>query len=156
MMNATLQSFWASLGKLRCSTGLILFQVELYHTVAEVAARSDAALVDFRDTARAMTPGGARYVNFKPSTLFEALRKAGDSGASRKVIVQNFDLAVARLKKADRNRLWEDLLDNYPANSDTSLALAMPNAQTAGDLLPSTETLRLWTQSRRVFNIAAA
>jgi hypothetical protein len=153
-MTVTLQSFWNSLGKLRCSIGLILFQAELYHTVTDVAARSDAALVDFSDIARVMIPEGARYVNFKPSTLFEALIRARDSGSSRKVIVQNFDLAVARMKKADRNRLWEGLIDNYPANSDITVALAMPNAQTAGDLLPSTETLRLWTESKRVFNIA--
>jgi hypothetical protein len=154
-MNGTLQGFWDGLEKLRCSIGLILFQAELYNMVAEVAARSDAALVDFRDTARAMIPEGSRYVNFKPNTLFEGLIKALDARPSRKVIVQNFDLAVARLKKADRDRLWEDLIDNYPANSDIAVALAMPNVQTAGDLLPPTETLRLWTESKRVFNIAS-
>jgi hypothetical protein len=69
------------------------------------------------------------------------------------VIVQNFDLGVARLKKADRDRLWETLLNNFPPNSNAAVALAMPDEQTAGDLLPPPETLRLWIDSQRVFRI---
>src|SRR5687768_16731415 len=106
-MNGAFQHYWEKLGKLRCPIGLMLFKAEQYHTVTEVAARSDAALVDFRDTARAMIPAGGRYVDFRPDTLFMALRNAHDSSSSRKVIVQNFDLGVARLRKADRGHLWE-------------------------------------------------
>lgn len=134
----------------------MLFKAEQYHTVIEVAARSDAALVDFRDTARGMIPAGGRYVDFRPDTLFMALRNVHDASSSRKVIVQNFDLGVARLKKADRDRLWETLLNNFPPNSDTAVALAMPDEQTAGDLLPPPETLRLWIDAQRALRITPA
>lgn len=155
-MNGALQLYWEKLGKQRCSIGLILFKAELYHSVAEVAARSDAALQDFRDSARAMIPAGGRYVDFRPATLFTALRNAHDSSSNRKVIVQNFDLGVARLRRADRDRLWETLLNNFPPNSNTAVALAMPDEHTASDLLPPPETLRQWIESQRAFRVTPA
>lgn len=154
-MNVTLQLYWDNLGKQRCSIGLMLFKAELYHTVSEVAARSDAILVDFRDLARDIIPAGGRYVDFRPDTLLSILRNAHDANPSRKLIVQNFDLGVARLKKVNRELLWETLLNKFPPNSNTAVALAMPDEQTAGELLPAPETLREWIHSKRALRATA-
>jgi hypothetical protein len=154
-MTTALQDYWDKLGKLRCPIGLMLFKAEQYDTVADVAARSGATLVDFRDPARAMIPAGGRYVDFRPDTLFKALRNAHDSSPSHKMVVKNFDLGLARLKVADRNRLWETLVNNFPPNSNTAVVLAMPDEQTAMHLLPTTETLRQWFDSKRALRIAS-
>lgn len=153
-MTTVLQDYWTQLGRLRCPIGLMLFKAEQYHTVADVAARSGATLVDFREPARAMIPAGGRYVDFRPDTLFTALRKAHDSSPSRKVVLKNFDLGLARLKVADRNRLWETLVNSFPPNSNTTVVLAMPDEQSAPHLLPPPETLKQWIDSKRALRIA--
>lgn len=154
-MTTDLQEYWDGIGNLRCPIGLMLFEAAQYHSVADVAARSGATLVDFRDPARAIIPAGGRYVDFTPDTLFKALRNAHDSSPSRKVVVENFDLGLARLKVADRNRLWEALVNNFPANTNTTVVLAMPDAQTARHLLPPPELLRQWINSKRALIVVS-
>lgn len=153
-MTTALQDYWTQLGRLRRPIGLMLFKAEQYHTVADVAARSGATLVDFREPARAMIPAGGRYVDFRPDTLFSALRKAHDSSRSSKVVVKNFDLGLARLKVAERDRLWASLVNSFPPNSNTTVVLAMPDEQTAKHLLPPPETLKQWFDSTRAFRVA--
>ncbi len=152
-VTTTLQDFWIQLGRLRCPIGLVLFTAGKYETVSDVAARSGAELVDFREPARATIPADGRYVDFRPDTLLAALRTAHDSSPSRKVVVRNFDLGVSRLRVADRNRLWETLVDRFPPNSNTTVVLAMPDEKTAMHLLPPSETLKQWFESNRAFRI---
>ena len=153
-MSTVLQDYWDKLGKLRCPIGLMLFKAEQYDTIDDIAARSGATLVDFRGAARAMVPAGGRYVDFRPDTLFTVLRNAHDSSPSRKVVVKNFDLGLARLNIADRNCLWETLVNNFPPNSNTTVVLAMPDQQTAAHLLPTSETLKQWIDSKRALRIS--
>lgn len=152
-MTNALQNYWTQLGRLRCPIGLMLLKAEQCETVAEIAARSGATLVDFCDLARAMIPPGGRYVDFRPDTLFTLLRSAHDSSPSRKLVVKNFDLGLARLRVADRNRLWETLVNNFPPNSNTAVVIAMPDEQTATHLLPPDETLKQWIDSKRAFRV---
>jgi hypothetical protein len=131
----------------------MLFRTAQYHTVADVAARSGAELVDFCDLARSMIPLGGCYVDFSPDTLLTSLRNAHDSNPSCRAVVKNFDLGLARLKVADRNRLWEALVNSFPPNSDTTVVVAMPDAQTAIHLLPPSETLKQWIDSKRALRL---
>jgi hypothetical protein len=155
-MTGTLQDYWLSLRKLRCPVGLMLFKAEQYESVTEIAARSGATLVDFREAALASVPVGGRYVDFRPTSLFALLRAAHDASQSRQLIVKNFDLGLARMKTDDRARFWETLVNNFPANSNTALVIAMPDEQTASHLLPPIETLKRWIDLKRAFRIPSA
>lgn len=152
-MITAIREFWGKVGKLRCPVGLLLFKAGDFGTVAEVAARSGANVVDFREFARQRI-GGSRYVGFTPDTLLTTLREIQNCGEPRKWIVTNFDLAIARLKLADRLRLWSALVSQVTPNSKTAIVLAMPDEETAVHLLPSAETLKEWLQTSRALRVS--
>ena len=152
-MTGVLREYWNKLGTLHRSIGLMLFKAERYQTVDDAALRSEAHLTDFRETARAMVPQGSRFVNFQANTLFQALCAAHDVSPKSRLIIQNFDLGVARLAKMERDHFWTTLIDHFPANSNISVALALPDEQTAEKLLPGPEILRQWIDLKRVIRI---
>ena len=152
-MTGVLQEYWNKLGTLHRSIGLILFKAERYHTINDVVLRSEAQLADFREVARAMVPPRSRFVNFAANTLFQALQVAHDASLGRKLIIQNFNLGLSRLAKAERDRFWATLIDHFPANSNVCVALALPGEQTAVNLLPAPETLQQWIDLKRAIRI---
>lgn len=152
-MNSAVQEYWSKLEMLRCPIGLMLFEAAQLQMVDDIGARSGATLVDFRDSARSLVPPGGRFVDFRPDTLLAGLRAAHDLSPTRRLLVRNFDLALSRLKAADRRCLWETMVNNYPPNSNIALALAMPNERTAAHLLPPAETLAQWLESKRAFRV---
>lgn len=152
-MTTVMKEFLVNVGELRCAVGLLLIRAENIGTVAEVAARCSANIVDLRDFAR-LRMSGSRYVGFKPNTLFAIIRDIQNSGEPRKWIVTNFDLAISRLKLADRVNFWSALLSQVTPNSKSTVIIAMPNEETAGHLLPSTETLKEWLQTGRALHMS--
>ena len=154
-MNCAVQDYWSKLGMLRCPIGLMLFEAAHLGMVVDISARSGASLVDFRDPARTMLPPGGRYVDFRPDTLLAALRNAHDLSPTRRVLVQNFDLGLSRLKAGERRCLWETLVNKFPPNSNTAVVLAMPDEKTAAHLLPPAETLAQWLESKRAIRISS-
>ena len=152
-MITTIQEFWGKVGEFRCPVGPLLFKAGEFGTVAEVAARSGANVVDFRQFARQRI-GGSRYVGFTPDTVLTTLREIQNCGEPRKWIVTNFDLAIARLKLAHRTSLWSSLISQVTPNSKTAMVLAMPDEDTAVHLLPSGETLKEWIQTSRALRVS--
>ncbi|MEI8044760.1 MAG: hypothetical protein WCL11_25335 [Verrucomicrobiota bacterium] len=152
-IDTTMQGYWSKLGMLRCPIGMMLFEAAHIQMVADVSARSGATLVDFRDSAGTLIAPGGRYVDFRPDTLLAILRNAHDNSPTRRVIVQNFDLGLSRLKVADCRCLWETLVNNFPPNSNTPVVLAMPDERTAAHLLPPADTLTQWIASGRAFRV---
>jgi len=148
-----LDNYLSKLAKLRSPLGLMLFKAERYFTVPELAARCGAALTDFRVPARESIPEGSRYVDFQPDSLFAAIRRAHDASPSRKLVIQHFDLGLARLKVRARHQFWDAVINNFPANSKTSVVLAMPDEETAAHLLPRPDVLQQWFESTRAIRI---
>jgi len=135
---------------------MMLFRAEQFDLVADVAARSGAELADFRDAARAAMPAGSRYVDFRADTMFASIRRAHDASQSRRLIVRNLDLGLARLKVADRRRFWDAIVNNFPPNTNTAVVFVMPDEKTGMHLLPSSETTRMWSESNRIFRLESA
>ena len=152
-MITVLQEFWARVGMLRCPVGLMLFKAEQLGMLAEVAARCSANIADFRQFARQWM-GGSRYTGFTPDTLLAILREIQNSGHPRKCIVSNLDLAIARLRLADRTRFWSALVSQVTPNSKTTIALSMPDEETAMHLLPPANTLKEWIDTGRALRIS--
>jgi hypothetical protein len=152
-MITVIQDFWVTVEKLRCPVGMLLFKAGDFGAVAEVAARSGANIVDFRQFAR-QRMAGSRYVGFTPDTLLTTLREIQNCGEPRKWVVTNFDLAIARLKLADRTRLWSALVSQVTPNSKTTIVLAMPDEETAVHLLPPGQILKDWIQTGRALRVS--
>jgi hypothetical protein len=153
MQTATsLQDFWRIIGELRCPIGVLLFKAEHVGSVADIAARCNASIVDFRQIAR-QRMGSSRYVGFTPQTLSAMVREVQSLRSPAKWLVTNFDLALARLKLADRILLWSTLVSQVTPNSRATVVLAMPDEETAVHLLPPAGILTQWTETNRAFRV---
>jgi hypothetical protein len=147
--------FWKALAKLRTSVGIMLLAPGSFSGAEEIAARTGADSVDFRQIIRSagLIAQGSNLIDFRPDTIFKAIRYAQSQCSKPRVVILNFDLAIAALKISDRALVWSSLMDNYPANSNTCMAIAMPKAETGLHLLPPNELLTQWLQSGQAFQL---
>jgi hypothetical protein len=134
--------------RLRVRTGLWLLKQELLgHEPAE-AARLGIAHADLREIALANVPEGSRFARLDSMRVIQFLDDIcmGNYDADC-VLIYNLDLLLARLKRQERQEVWQDLYVNFP-HRPRALLMTMP--QDAEALLPPREALTAWRTDGRL------
>ena len=136
-------------GGLRSRTGILLLAPFHLRAEADLAARLQAAPVDFAAEYLKTLPPDARMAGLDDVRIFECLHTlANASGWSRDcLLVYNFDLPLARLMSEARDQLWRDLYAGF-AYRRHALLLALPEGSTP--LLPSGRALDDWRIEGRI------
>ncbi len=103
---------------------------------------------DFRQAVQRQLAEGTRYVRLTFEKILEALDFVASSERRTDcVLVYNLDLLLAGLKRDERQRVWELLLDGLPHRRH-ALLLTIP--ATAVRVLPSEQLLEVWQHEERL------
>ncbi len=144
---SSLVSFLRSMS-LRCRTGIILLSADDIGSEREVAARLGLDAVDYAEEILRGVPSDARFVDISPETDEGRLHALINSTAgANALLVYNFDLALARMERRQRQYLWQSIRDRL-AYGRKALLIAMP--QESAGLMPPEEDLSAWRADERI------
>lgn len=103
---------------------------------------------DVRQAIQQQLPEGTRYVRLTFEKVLEALDLVASSQRwTGCALVYNLDLLLAGLKRDERQKVWESLLDGLPYRQ-RALLLAVP--ATATQVLPSEQLRHVWQREGRL------
>lgn len=133
---------------LRNRTGILLLPQIETQKIEDIAARLGVQCVDYRRLVLQRVPPGSLSagicVDAERQTIDALLE---DTQGRDCVLLFQFDLILARMEYAERQRLW-DVLFREMSNRSRALLLAMPVS--AEHLLPSPDALDDWKKDARV------
>lgn len=133
---------------LRTRTGLWCMPLDYVGHERDTATHLQIEAFDVRQAIQQQLPEGTRYVRLTLEKTLEALDfVASSEGWMDCVLVYNLDLLLAGLKREERQRVWESLLDGLPYRR-RALLLAVP--ATAVSVLPSERLLQVWQREGRL------
>ena len=134
--------------RLRVRTGIWLRTLSSLGGEPGEAARLGIAHVDIRQVALAGLPDGTRFSGLDTTRVLELLDEiCQGSYDSDCVLVYNFDLLLARLRRFERQEVWQQLYASF-AHRPRGLLTALP--QGAEALLPTREALLGWRADGRL------
>jgi hypothetical protein len=136
-------------GNFRTNVGIWRMPLAKIGQEADIAFRLNLEILDIKEYYLSKLPSKTEYARLSVTRLYEILDDIAKSSNSRDcVLIYNFDLLLAGLKKEeDRNQIWLDLYNRFP-NRQRALLLAIP--ETAGHLLPIEDMLEKWQKDGRL------
>ena len=121
-------------GGLRCRTGIVLVPPADLPSIADFGARHGMDTIAYAEAILREMSSESQFASLSVDAESERLRRIADNPSGSPVLlIAQFDVALARLRTMDRDRLWQTVL-TYLTQTRHGLLLAMPS--TAHRLLP--------------------
>jgi hypothetical protein len=136
-------------GNFRSNVGIWRMPLSKIGQEADIAFRLDLGTLDTSKEFLSTLPAKTEYARLSVTRLYEFLDEIANRSDMRDcVLICNFDLLLAGLRKEqDRNQVWQDLYNRFP-NRQHALLIAMP--ETASHLLPREDMLEKWQKDGRL------